>query len=65
MKSVQTQTYSYSSQEEIDSMLQDMSKDPAIWNLDEITSRAYQHQFDNEELREYFLSKGKEMFGQQ
>lgn len=61
MQSAQTQSYSYSSKDEIDSMLLAMSKDPAIWNLDEVTRRTHLHLFDTEELREYFLVKGKEM----
>lgn len=63
MQPEQTQSYSYSSKNEVDSMLLDMSKDPTIWNLDEVTRRSHMHLFDTEELREYFLIKGKQMLG--
>ncbi|MGK3129847.1 hypothetical protein [Pantoea sp. C8B4] len=64
MQPEQTQSYSYSSKDEVDSMLLDMSKDPTIWNLDEVTRRSHMHLFDTEELREYFLIKGKQMLGE-
>lgn len=63
MQPEQTQPYSYSSKNEVDSMLLDMSKDPTIWNLDEVTRRSHMHLFDTEELREYFLIKGIQMLG--
>ncbi len=63
MQPEQTQSYSYSSKNEVDSMLLDMSKDPTIWNLDEVTRRSHMHLFDTEELREYFLISGIQMLG--
>lgn len=29
----------------------DMSEDPTIWNLDEVTRRSHMHLLDTEELR--------------
>lgn len=63
MQPEQTQSYSYSSKDEVDSMLLDMAKDPTIWNLDEVTRRSHMHLFDTEELRDYFLIKGIQMLG--
>ncbi|WP_312830796.1 hypothetical protein [Pantoea eucrina] len=53
--------YSYSSKAEVEDMLQEMAKVDSLWNLEEITRRTHQHRFDSDDLRAYFLSKGKEM----
>jgi len=54
-------TYQYSDKTEVEDMLQEMAKDYSLWNLEEVTRRTHQHLFDSEDLRAYFLSKGKEM----
>lgn len=56
-----TVSYRYSSKAEVEDMLQEMAKVDSLWNLEEITRRTQQHRFDSQDLRAYFLSKGKEM----
>lgn len=56
-----TVSYRYSSKAEVEDMLQEMAKVDSLWNLEEVTRRTHQHLFDSDDLRAYFLSKGKEM----
>jgi len=56
-----THRYRYSSKAEVEDMLQEMAKVDSLCNLEEVTRRKHQHLFDSEDLRAYFLSKGREM----
>lgn len=56
-----TVPYRYSCKAEIEDMLQEMAKVDSIWNLGEVIRRTYQHLFESEDLRAYFMSKGREM----
>lgn len=56
-----TVAYRYSSKAEVEDMLQEMAKVDSLWNLEEITRRTHQHLFSSEDLRAYFMSKGREM----